>query len=183
MRTTIGDIPGLYLIDSEPRSDERGSFGRWYCADELSAVMPDAAIAQINHSVTREQGTIRGMHFQHAPHAEKKIIRCLAGKVFDVAVDLRRHSPTFLQWRGFTLEAGDNRALLIPEGCAHGFQALTNDVQLLYLHTAPYTPSAEGAVRFDDPRVGIVWPLPPHNISVRDLQHPLLKSDFSGIVI
>lgn len=112
---------------------------------------------------------------------KKKLIRCIAGSVFDVVLDLRRGSPTFLQWRAVELAAGDDRAILIPEGCAHGFQALSADASLLYLHTAAYAPATEGGVRHDDPRAAIAWPLPPKNLSPRDRQHPLLASDFDGI--
>ncbi|MDB5776806.1 MAG: dTDP-4-dehydrorhamnose 3,5-epimerase [Herbaspirillum sp.] len=183
MQTTATDIAGVAIVQSGRRLDERGGFARWFCDGELAPELQGAAVRQINHSHSRDRGTVRGMHFQTPPHAEKKLIRCLAGRIFDVVVDLRRGSPTFLAWRGFELAAGDDRALLIPEGCAHGFQTLSDDVQLLYLHTAPYTPAAEGAVRFDDPRIGIAWPLPPQHLSERDMQHPLLAADFSGIQI
>src|SRR5450830_50475 len=181
MKTLTTDLSGVLLVETERRSDERGGFARWFCEHDLADALQGATIRQINHSHTVQRGSVRGMHFQYAPHAEKKIIRCLSGKIFDVVVDLRRDSPTFLAWRGFELEAGDDRALLIPEGCAHGFQTLSDDVQLLYLHTALYTPEAEGALRYDDPRIGITWPLPPQHLSPRDLQHPLLQADFSGI--
>ncbi|RXZ30979.1 dTDP-4-keto-6-deoxy-D-glucose epimerase [Oxalobacteraceae bacterium CAVE-383] len=181
MQTTPTDIAGVSMVGTDRRCDERGGFARWFCDQDLQPELNGARIRQINQSHTRHRGTIRGMHFQYPPHAEKKLIRCLAGKVFDVVVDLRQASPTFLAWRGFELEAGNDRALLIPEGCAHGFQTMSDDVQLLYLHTALYTPEAEGALRYDDPRIGIAWPLPPRNLSPRDLQHPLLQADFSGI--
>ncbi|MFL9925547.1 dTDP-4-dehydrorhamnose 3,5-epimerase family protein [Herbaspirillum lusitanum] len=181
MNTLLTDLPGVLLLETDRRSDERGGFARWFCESDLAAALQGATIRQINHSHTVQRGSVRGMHFQYAPHAEKKIIRCLSGKIFDVVVDLRKDSATFLAWRGFELEAGDDRALLIPEGCAHGFQTLSNEVQMLYLHTAFYTPAAEGAVRFDDPRIAIDWPLPPQNLSERDLLHPFLSSDFSGI--
>ncbi|WP_288391934.1 dTDP-4-dehydrorhamnose 3,5-epimerase family protein [uncultured Herbaspirillum sp.] len=174
-------IDGAVLISSRRRGDARGSFARWFCEEELAPVLGTSHIVQINHSFTEEVGSVRGMHFQYAPMAEKKLIRCLAGRVFDVVLDLRAGSPTFLQWRGVELAAGDDRALLIPEGCAHGFQVLQGGAALLYLHTAPYAPHAEGGVRHDDPRVAIAWPLPPCNLSPRDLQHPLLAPDFDGI--
>lgn len=181
MKAQSTGIAGVMLVETARHGDPRGSFARWFCDQDLHEAMQGAAIRQINQSSTSQRGTVRGMHFQYPPHAEKKLIRCLSGKVFDVVVDVRQASPTFLAWRGFTLEAGDDRALLIPEGCAHGFQALTDEAQLLYLHTAPYAPGAEGALRHDDPRIGIAWPLPPQNLSPRDLQHPPLPADFSGI--
>ncbi|NUU03879.1 dTDP-4-dehydrorhamnose 3,5-epimerase family protein [Herbaspirillum robiniae] len=174
-------IDGAVVVSSTRRGDERGSFARWFCEDELAAVLGGSRIVQANNSVTPEPGTLRGMHFQHAPHAEKKLIRCIAGRVFDVVLDLRAGSPTFLQWRAVELAAGDDRAILIPEGCAHGFQVLEAGASLLYLHTAAYAPHAEGGVRYDDPRAAIAWPLPPRNLSARDLQHPLLGADFNGI--
>lgn len=181
MHAVAADIAGVALVRTERRLDGRGGFARWFCDTDLAAELAGASIRQINHSFTKERGTVRGLHFQTAPYAEKKIIRCLAGEIFDVVVDLRRDSPTFLAWRGFTLRAGDDSAVLIPEGCAHGFQTLSDDVQLLYLHTAPYTPAAEGALRYDDPRIGIAWPLPPQHLSERDLAHPLLAADFKGL--
>jgi dTDP-4-dehydrorhamnose 3,5-epimerase len=174
-------INGVVVVSSERRADPRGGFARWFCEDEMMAVLGGSRIVQINHSYTRHAGTVRGMHFQYPPYAEKKLVRCLSGKILDVAVDLRQQSPTFLQWVAVELVAGDDRALLIPEGCAHGFQALTDDVQMLYLHTAMYTPVAEGALRFDDPRIGVEWPLPPQFMSDRDMQHPMLQDNFTGI--
>jgi dTDP-4-dehydrorhamnose 3,5-epimerase len=181
MQMTLLEVPGAALIETERKGDARGSFARWFCQNELAGLLQDAVIRQINHSFTRERGTIRGMHFQHPPAAEKKIVRCLAGAILDVIVDLRCTSPTFMAWRGFELSAENDRALLIPEGCAHGFQTLTDDVQLLYLHTAVYDPPLEDGLRYDDPRLNIAWPLPPTQVSQRDLRHPLLADDFNGI--
>ena len=126
---------------------------------------------------------MRGLHYQNPPQAEMKIVRCLRGRVFDVAVDLRFGSPTFLHWTACELCPGGGRALAIPEGCAHGFQVLEPDTELLYLHTAFYTPAAEGAVRFDDPRVAVAWPLAPRDLSARDQNHPYLNEQFQGIVV
>lgn len=174
-------IDGAVVVSSVRRGDARGSFARWFCEDELAPLLGASRIVQVNNSFTAEPGSVRGMHFQYPPHAEKKLIRCLAGRVFDVVLDLRAGSPTFLQWRGIELAASEDRALLIPEGCAHGFQVLEEGASLLYLHTAAYAPHAEGGVRHDDPRAAITWPLPPRNLSPRDLQHPLLPPDFDGI--
>lgn len=174
-------IDGAVIVSSIRRGDDRGTFSRWFCEQELAPVLGGGRIVQANNSITVEPGSVRGMHFQHSPHGEKKLIRCLAGRVFDVVLDLRAGSPTFLQWRAVELAAGDDRALLIPEGCAHGFQVLEAGASLLYLHTAAYAPQAEGGVRYDDPRAAIAWPLPPCNLSERDLKHPLLAADFNGI--
>jgi dTDP-4-dehydrorhamnose 3,5-epimerase len=139
------------------------------------------SIAQINHTITRKKGAVRGLHFQHPPHAETKVVSCLRGEIFDVAVDLRSGSPTFLQWHGEILSAGNRKSMLIPEGYAHGFQALTEDCELIYLHTAAYHPEAEGALNVADPRLNIAWPLPFVDLSDRDRSHPLIDKIFHGI--
>lgn len=175
------EIEGVKIFESVVVSDDRGEFSRIFCDNELSPLLNGKAIKQINRSVTRRVGAIRGLHFQNYPYAEIKIVRCLKGRIFDVAVDLRKNSSTFLNWIGVELCPRKNNALVIPEGCAHGFQVLEEGSELLYLHTAPYTPSAEGAVCFDDPLIGISWPLIPTDISKRDLSHPHLNKDFKGI--
>jgi dTDP-4-dehydrorhamnose 3,5-epimerase len=174
-------IAGALVLDTEPVQDHRGAFARLFCARELAPVLGDRAIVQVNHSLTRAVGAVRGMHFQRAPDAEMKIVRCLRGRVFDVAVDLREGSPTFLRWVSCELSAGNRRALVVPEGCAHGFQVLEPDSELLYLHTAYYARESEGGVRYDDPRLAIHWPLPPTDLSDRDRAHPLISQDFHGI--
>ena len=181
MKLTPTPIAGMYEAQSRPFRDHRGQFARLFCTNELAAAHRDRPIVQINHSLTRSVGAIRGLHFQHPPHAEAKWVRCLAGRVWDVAVDLRRDSATFLGWHAVELDAEAMNAVLIPEGCAHGFQVLAPDSQLLYLHTAPYVPAAEGAVRFDDPRLAIAWPLPVTDVSERDRNHALLDASFAGL--
>jgi dTDP-4-dehydrorhamnose 3,5-epimerase len=174
-------LAGVCVVETSTRLDHRGSFTRLFCADELANAFGARQIAQINHSRTTSAGAVRGLHFQHPPHAECKLIRCLRGEVFDVALDLRRGSPTFLQWHAERLSADNQRMIVIPEGCAHGFQALSPDAELLYLHSAPWAPGAEGGVRHDDPRVVIKWPLPVADLSERDSNHPLLAHDFAGL--
>jgi dTDP-4-dehydrorhamnose 3,5-epimerase len=181
MKVAETAIRGAVVLETEPVQDPRGAFARLFCARELSPITGSRNIVQINHSLTRAVGAIRGLHFQRAPQAEMKIVRCLRGRVFDVAVDLRTGSPTFLRWVSCELTPANGRALVVPEGCAHGFQVLDADSELLYLHTAYYTREAEGAVRFDDPQVGIAWPLPPKDLSERDRNHPLLAQDFPGL--
>jgi dTDP-4-dehydrorhamnose 3,5-epimerase len=176
-------IAGVWIAESVARQDPRGAFSRLFCAREEQAVVGSRSIVQINRSITRRVGAVRGLHYQLPPHAEMKIIRCLRGRVLDVAVDLRKGSPTFLKWTSAELSPDNHRALIIPEGCAHGFQVLEPDAELLYLHTAFYMPEAEGAVRFDDPMIGVDWPLELTDLSDRDLNHPLLAKDFRGIVI
>jgi dTDP-4-dehydrorhamnose 3,5-epimerase len=128
-------------------------------------------------------GTVRGMHFQHPPYAEMKLVSCLRGEVFDVAVDLRKDSPTFLQWHGEILSEVNQRTFCMPEGFAHGFQTLTEDCELIYFHSATYAPEAEAGLNALDPRLAIAWPMPVVDRSVRDQQHAMLTSDFSGLSI
>jgi dTDP-4-dehydrorhamnose 3,5-epimerase len=176
-------LGGVKIVEATTLRDERGEFSRIFCDDELRGVLNGKAIKQINRSMTRKIGAVRGMHYQNAPDAEIKVVRCLRGKIFDVAVDLRKDSSTFLKWFGIELSPLKNIALAIPEGCAHGFQVLEEDSELLYLHTAPYTPSSESAIRFDDPLISITWPITPTEISQRDLSHPYLNQVFKGISI
>lgn len=183
MKLVKTSIAGAWILESKAFQDNRGAFSRLFCAHELEEIIGSRKIVQINHSMTRGAGAVRGLHFQNPPHAEMKIVRCLKGRVFDVLVDLRKDSPTFLKWHSVELTPQNNLAFVITEGCAHGFQALEADSELLYLHTAFYTPEAEGAVRFDDPRVGVKWPLTPTDLSARDLAHPYLNEDFKGIAL
>lgn len=176
-------LSGLWVVDTAVMGDERGAFSRFFCADELREAVGTRRIVQINHSRTQAPGTVRGLHFQHPPHAEMKMVRCLRGRVWDVAVDLRKGSPTFLQWHAEELTPGNGRLMIIPEGFAHGFQALEAESELLYLHTAPYMPAAEGGVRHDEPRLGIAWPLPVAGMSPRDRGHSLMPADFAGIAV
>ena len=175
-------IAGAAIVDTRRIEDQRGAFARLFCADALAPVLGDRRIVQANHSHTREVGALRGLHFQLAPHAEMKLVRCLAGRVWDVMVDLRAGSPTFLWWHAEELSAENARMMVIPEGCAHGFQVLEPDSELMYLHTAAYAPQAERGLRHDDPMLGIQWPLPVGELSARDASHPLLSAGFAGIV-
>ena len=174
-------LDGLTVVERRRITDSRGYFSRLYCADELAAIGWSLPVAQINTSFTARRGVVRGLHFQHPPHAEDKFVTCLRGEVFDVAVDLRRGSRTLLHWHGEVLSADNARSLLIPQGFAHGFQSLTDDCELLYLHTHPYAPAAEGAVNARDPAVAITWPLPIAALSERDASHAHLPAGFAGI--
>jgi dTDP-4-dehydrorhamnose 3,5-epimerase len=176
-------IPGVWVTGSTANQDSRGAFSRLFCSRELQTIIGSREIVQINHSLTHSVGAVRGLHFQNQPNAEMKIVRCLKGRVFDVAVDLRQGSPTFLKWTAVELTPKTGLAFVIPEGCAHGFQVLEEDSELLYLHTEFYTPDAEGAIRFEDPKINVDWPLAPTDLSARDLSHPYLKEDFKGIVL
>jgi dTDP-4-dehydrorhamnose 3,5-epimerase len=154
---------------------------RLFCAEELAAAGWNKPIAQINQTYTAKTGTVRGIHYQRPPYTEMKLVSCLHGAIFDVAVDLRTDSPTFLKWHGERLSADNHRALLIPEGFAHGFQALTDDVELLYCHSDIYAPSAEEGLNPLDPRLIIAWPLPVVGLSTRDAGHPMLTENFEGV--
>lgn len=182
-RFAIHDLPpaGLKCVTRQRLGDARGFLARLFCAEELALAGWKKPIVQINHTHTARQGTVRGMHFQLQPHAEMKLVSCIRGAVFDVAVDLRAGSPTFLQWHTETLSVDNGRALLIPEGFAHGFQTLSDDCELLYLHTAAHAPAAEAGLRADDPRLGIIWPLPIAEMSARDRAHPVLTPQFKGM--
>ncbi len=174
-------IPGLKIVERSPRSDERGFLARLFCAEELAPAGWSKPIAQVNQTLTRRRGAVRGLHFQLPPHAEMKLVTCIRGEVWDVAVDLRRGSPTFLKWFGAQLSAENGCALLIPEGFAHGFQALTEDCELLYFHSCAYQADSESAVHPEDPRVAVAWPQPIAEMSVRDRGHPMLLPSFQGI--
>lgn len=176
-------LKGLQVLQRKPLNDGRGYLERLFCAGELQTVVAGKAIMQINHTLTAKKGTVRGMHFQYPPHAETKFVSCLKGEVFDVAVDLRCHSPSFLQWHGEVLSADNHRTLVITEGFAHGFQTLTDDCEMLYFHTASYQPSAEGGLYAQDPRLAIQWPMPISEQSARDTEHPVITLDFQGIVL
>lgn len=176
-------LEGLSVVETTPHMDSRGQFARLFCDSELGILMGSRKIVQINHSRTTVVGAVRGMHFQLPPHAEMKMVRCLKGRVWDVALDLRRGSHTFLRWHAEELSALNNKMLVIPEGFAHGFQVLEPESELLYLHTASFTPEAEGGVKFDDPMFGIAWPLTPTDISARDTSHKNFDEKFKGIAL
>jgi dTDP-4-dehydrorhamnose 3,5-epimerase len=181
MKFTPTGLPGLYIIDLHPVSDTRGWFARTYCKNEFAAIGHTKEWVQLNHSFTNKKGTIRGMHYQLPPHREIKMVRCISGAVLDVAIDLREGSETFLKCISAELNAENKKMIYIPEGFAHGFQALTDNCELLYHHSAFYTPGSEVGIRYDDPVINIQWPLPVTDISDRDLSHPLLNQTFKGI--
>jgi dTDP-4-dehydrorhamnose 3,5-epimerase len=174
-------LEGSYIIDLLPFSDSRGWFARTYCKEEFMQIGHNKEWLQINHSFTFKKGTIRGMHFQVKPFKEIKLIRCVAGTVYDVIVDLRYSSPTFLNWFGIEISAKNKKMIYIPEGFAHGFQAMTDECELIYHHSEIYKPEAEAGINFSDPRVNIDWPLSITEISERDKYHPYLDEFFKGI--
>lgn len=177
------NLDGLTVIQRKAVEDQRGFLSRIYCADEFKKAGIAISIAQINHVFTSSKGTVRGMHFQCPPYAETKLVSCLQGEIFDVAVDLRRGSPTFLQWHGEILSTENRKSMIIPDGFAHGLQTLTEDCELMYLHTASYHPEVESALNVADPELDIVWPLAVTDISEKDRKHKLIEQNFEGILL
>jgi len=173
-------LNGSFTIQLDPIKDERGWFARYFCKKEFSSIGHDKEWVQMNHSFTIKKGTIRGMHFQKPPHSEIKLVRCIHGSVYDVVIDLRKDSPTFLNWFGVELSAENKLMMYIPEGFAHGFQTLEDNSGLLYMHTAYYSPEAESGLKFNDPQINISWPLEVSEISLRDNNHDLLEK-FNGL--
>ena len=161
-------IEGVHIIELEPRTDERGFFARQYCDTEMSQVKLERRWVQVNTSLTHEKATLRGLHFQLNPHSEAKFVRCVRGSIFDVAVDMRVKSETFGQWFGIELSADNRKALFVPEGCAHGFLTLQDESEVLYLVSDSYAPTYERTLIFNDPEVGIEWPLIPRHLSPKD---------------
>jgi dTDP-4-dehydrorhamnose 3,5-epimerase len=174
-------LEGVLTLQRLVIADDRGWFERLYGSDDLAGVVGARRVVQVNRTLTRRKGSVRGLHYQVAPYAEAKFVSCLRGAVYDVAVDVRRGSPTFLRWHAERLAAEDHRSLFIAEGIAHGFQALTEDCELLYFHTAAYHPAAERGVHPLDPRLAIPWPLDVARLSQRDAALPMIEPDFEGI--
>lgn len=160
MKFTPTKLAGVWLVDMERREDERGWFARTWCAEEFAAHGLPTGFSQCSTSFNRRRGTLRGMHYQIAPHAEAKLVRCVRGAMFDVALDLRPESATFKQWVAAELTAENGRGLFIPEGCAHGFQTLADDTEVFYQIAGAYHPVSGRGVRWDDPAFGIRWPSP-----------------------
>lgn len=181
MKFIEASLAGAYVIELEPFRDERGLFVRTFCQKEFASIGFHKQIVQINHSVTRQKGAVRGLHYQLPPACETKIIRCVQGTVFDVMVDIRKRSSTYLKWHGVELSKDNMQMVFIPEGFAHGFQTLTDNAELIYHHSEFYNPEYERGLRFDDPALAIHWPLKVSDLSERDKNHPLLGGDFSGI--
>ncbi|MBU0484988.1 MAG: dTDP-4-dehydrorhamnose 3,5-epimerase [Proteobacteria bacterium] len=183
MKVKETSIPGLLVVETEAASDHRGLFARLFCQDELQELLGTRKIVQINYSSTQDTGAVRGLHYQQSPFAEMKFVRCLQGKVWDVAVDLRVGSHTFLRWHAEELSRNNMRMMVIPEGFAHGFQVLEENSELLYLHTAMYAKDSEGGIQPEDKMLAINWPLPVYDLSERDRTHSLLTSDFIGLIV
>ena len=165
-------LPGVFIIEPERRADERGFFARTYCEDELRAHGIDPRISQCSVSFNHAAGTLRGMHYQTAPHQETKLVRCTMGAIYDVVVDLRPDSPGYCQWVATELTADNRRMLYIPEGCAHGFLTLTDSAEVFYQISEPYHPESSAGVRWNDPTFGVEWPSAPSVIADRDASYP-----------
>lgn len=168
MRFRPTRLDGATLIEMEKREDPRGFFARTFCEAEFAAAGLPIRFPQANLSGNARAGTLRGLHYQRAPHAEAKLVRCARGAIFDAIVDLRPASPSYRQWQGFTLDAASGTMLFVPEGFAHGYQTLHDDTEVAYGVTAPYAPAAEAGLRFDDAAFAIDWPLPVTEISDKD---------------
>jgi dTDP-4-dehydrorhamnose 3,5-epimerase len=175
------ELSGLFIIEHKPVEDDRGFFSRTFCKKEFSSIVFNREFVQFNHSFNQHKGTLRGMHYQSPPFNEAKLIRCVLGSVLDVVIDLRKDSPTFLQHFKQELNSQEMKSIFIPEGFAHGFQTLEDNSALIYHHTEYYTPGADKGLRYDDPKVGINWPLPVAKISGKDLSYDLINTKFQGI--
>ena len=174
-------LEGSYIIEVEPFNDERGWFTRFYCKKEFSQIGYNGEWKQSNHSTTYKKGTVRGMHFQKKPFQEIKLVKCISGLVYDVIIDLRKESSSFLQWTGIELSEKNKRMIFIPQGFAHGFQCMEDNCELIYQHSEFYTPEFEQGIRFNDPMIDIHWPLPAIYISSKDSSYPLLDKNFKGV--
>ena len=183
MKIIATPFADLFVVETKSLVDDRGAFGRFFCVRELEPIIGNRSIVQINHSRTTIVGTIRGMHFQHPPNAEMKLVRCLKGKVWDVAVDLRPTSQNYKRWYAQELSANNANMMVIPEGFAHGFQVLEAESELLYLHTAFYNKESESGLRHDDPSLAIHWPLKVTEVSSRDRSHAFIDTTFIGITL
>lgn len=176
-------LAGLSVVKRQARGDSRGSFARLFCSDTLASAGWPGAVVQVNHSFSQLRGTVRGLHFQRPPHQEWKLVTCLKGTVWDVAVDVRPNSSTYLQWHAEVLSADNGCAMLIPAGFAHGFQTLSDDVELVYCHSHAHHPVAEGGLNPTDSQVAVAWPLPVAQWSERDQHLPTVAQGFVGVTL
>lgn len=175
MRFAPTGLDGLFVVEPQRLEDDRGSFARVFCSEEFAAAGLPIAFPQCNISVNRRRGTLRGLHWQDEPHPEGKLVRCTRGAIWDVAVDLRPHSPTFCRWFGLDLTAANGRTLYIPPGFAHGFQALEDDAEVFYQMTESYRSDLSRGAPWNDPAFSIAWPLPDPILSLRDAAHPAFR--------
>jgi dTDP-4-dehydrorhamnose 3,5-epimerase len=176
MRFTAMPLSGAYLIQLEPRIDSRGTFSRAFCAREFAAQGLTESFVQANLSTNLRAGIVRGLHFQNAPHGEAKLVQCVKGSVYDVIVDIRRESATYLRWTGVELSDSNGLTIYVPAGFAHGYQTLDDGANVLYLVSEFYTPEAEGGLRYNDPKLAIKWPVAVSDVSEKDSRWPLLPA-------
>jgi dTDP-4-dehydrorhamnose 3,5-epimerase len=169
-------LSGLYVVEIEPRNDDRGFFARSFCIEEFDGYGLERQVAQCNISFNAKAGTLRGLHFQAEPHEEAKLVRCTQGAIYDVAVDIRPSSETYLKWYAAELNSSNRRMLFIPQGFAHGFQTLTDETEVFYLMFESYHPESGSGLRWDDPKIGVVWPLANQIISEKDRAYPLIDN-------
>ena len=181
MHITATQLSGAALIEPDRLADDRGWFARIYCEREFAAHGLPSRMVQTNRSLTRRAGTLRGMHYQLAPHGEDKLVRCEHGAIWDAIVDLRPDSPTFKQWFGAELSAENRRMMYVPRGFAHGFVTLEDDTEAFYLVSAYYAPESERGLRYNDPAIGVEWPVSPTEVSEKDAKWPDLDEAFHGI--
>ena len=175
MKFVTAGIEGVFKIDLDPRGDDRGFFARMFCSMEFEALGLEHQFVQANTSFSSKKGTLRGLHYQKEPHSEDKLVKCLAGAIYDVVLDLRAESETYGKYAAFEL-TGENRSMVyLPKGCAHGFMTLMPNTEIMYLVSGAYAPQAEAGIRFDDPAFGIDWPFQPNEISEKDLQYSYVQ--------
>lgn len=174
-------LSGAAIVHAEPFVDHRGVFARFFCEKELSEIIGDRRFVNLNFSKTLKKGAVRGLHFQYPPMAEMKLVRCIRGSVYDIIVDIRKNSPTFLKWYGVELNAENMKMICIPEGFAHGFQVLEDFSEMLYLHSEFYSKEHDGALNYSDPLLAIEWPLEPTDVSEKDRTHKMIDDNFRGV--
>ena len=182
LNITQTNFKDLYIVEPNSFKDERGAFSRVYCENEMHDIF-GKSIKQINHSITKEKGTVRGLHFQYEPNTEIKMVKCIKGAILDVVVDIRKNSPTFLQYFSIELTEQNQKMIYIPKGFAHGFQTLEDNTELIYFHSSVYTQNNEGGINIYDFKLNIKFPLDIINLSKRDENHQFLTNEFRGIEI
>ena len=183
MHVNSTNISDLFVVDTNHHIDSRGTFARFFCDNSLKKIVKHRNILQINHSTSSSIGSIRGLHYQTPPFSEMKLVRCIKGSVWDVAVDIRYGSPSFLKWHAELLTSKNSKMMVIPEGFAHGFQVMEKDSELIYLHTEFYNKDADSGILYDDEKLSIAWPLPVSNISEKDKCYNKINDEFKGVKI
>lgn len=176
-------LAGAFTIDVQPFQDSRGFFTRTFCEKEFGEHQLVQHFVQANHSGTNGKGVIRGMHFQHSPHCEVKLVKCVQGAIYDVIVDVRKNSATFLQWFAAELTSENKKMMYVPAGFAHGFQSLSEYSEIVYMVSNFYNKESEGGIRYNDPKVNIKWPLPVSLVSEKDQGIPLVDATFGGVIL